>query len=192
MRRGVRLLGAMLVGVGLVCMLGSAHAAVEVMTAGELEVEMQKNPLLNAHVKQSGYPDLAQRWRVNADLPWETSLVRLIYLDGEKELGFSRAYVLGHPNFGLIRYRRPLSKELAAQTRQYLATAAPLRAVSTPIRGEDVSLGSPLERAEAAARRAENAAEMSELGAVAAEQALQSLEATASQAEKTFQQELRK
>lgn len=192
MRREVQLLAVMLVGVGIVGTLGGAHAAVDAMTAAELEAEMQRNQALSQHVKHKGYPDLAQRWTVDTDLPWDNYLVRLIYLDSEKELGFSRAYVLGRPEIGLLRYRRPLTTELAAETRQYLATSAPLSAAASPASGEQISVGSPLERAEAAAGRAEHAAEMSERGAAAAEQALKSLETAATKADQAFQQKLRK
>jgi hypothetical protein len=190
MRRGIRLLTAAVVGFSIVAVLGVAHAALyaEVLDRDELEAEMRRNEALRVQVRHHGYPDLAQRWDVHAELPWDSYIVRLFYLDARTEIAFSRAYALGRPYVGLLRYRRPLSEEMAQQVRQYLAVA--------PAPGDEFEPGArelgPAERAEAAARRAELAANLTELGALAAEKAVNRLEATASELDKSFWKRLRK
>jgi hypothetical protein len=173
----------------------TARAAVEVLDAEGLDAEMRRNEALWTQVRHSGAPDLAQRWRVHSDLPWDVYLVRLIYLDAGKELAFSRAFILGRPEIGLLRYRRPLSDELAAQTRQYLAAGGPAPTMDlepSTFAGSPSSDLGPAERAEAAALRAETAAEMTELGAAAAEQAAARLERTTASLEDAFRKQLRK
>lgn len=192
MRTGVRLLAAGLLAAGLVAVAGSAQAAPQVLSNDQLHEEMRKNRALRIHVKHRGYPDLAQRFPVDSDLPWDNYLVRLIYLGTKKEMGFSRAYHLGRPEIGLLRYRRRLSDALADQTRQYLATAptaTPATAPAADLGGSDWTAG---ERAEAAAARAEQAATRTEAGAAAAEQAAQRLEDTANRMDTAFKEKLRK
>ena len=195
MRRKGWLLSGALTGLALASLVECA-TAVEVLDPWALGAEMEMNEALRVHVDHSGRPDLAQRVRVHSDLTWDTYLVRLIYLDAGTEIAFSRAYLLGRPEIGLLRYRRPLSDELAAQTRDYLASAGPMptassyapAATSAPY-ASDLS---PAERAEEAARRAEAAAELTERGAMAAEQAVAQLESTAARAEESFKKNLRK
>jgi hypothetical protein len=154
---------------------------------------MQLNEALRVHVDHAGRPDLAQRMRVHSDLPWDNYIVRLIYLDAGTEIAFSRAYLLGRPDIGLLRYRRPLTDELAAQTRDYLASAGPMPSVYVdPTSSASASGLGPAERAEAAAQRAEAAAEMTEHGAMAAEQAAAALESSTVRAEESFKKTLRK
>jgi hypothetical protein len=158
----------------------ASAATVEVLSEAELNREMRYNRDLRVHVEHSGYPDLAQRWQVYSELPWAGYLVRLIYLDAAQELGFSRSYLLGQMQYGSLRYRRPLSEELAEQTRQFLATAAPM-----PVAGleEPADAATAAERAERAAERAERAAETSARGAETVEATAQRLEELAARAE---------
>ena len=190
MRRSMRLLGRVLAVAGFGLLLGAtAHAStVEVLDHDALAAEMRLNPALRMHVEHSGYPDLAQRWQINSGMPWSRSLVRLIYLDAAKEMGFSRTYVLGLEQYGLLRYRRTLSDELAEQTRQYLATAAPM-----PTEGfGTMDAAGAADRAEMAANRAERAAEASEQGAASVEATAKRLEDMATQAEQSFRQQIKK
>jgi hypothetical protein len=193
MRRNGWFLGGTLSGLALVSLVECATAA-EVLDSRALGAEMGKNEALRLHVDHAGRPDLAQRLPVHSDLPWDNYIVRLIYLDSRTEIAFSRAYLLGRPEIGLLRYRRPLTEELAAQTRDYLATAEPAPSAYVPSSAAvagDEGLG-PAERAEAAAQRAEAAAEMTERGAMAAEQAVAQLESAAARAEEAFKKTLRK
>jgi hypothetical protein len=198
-----------LVGLALFGLVGRATAA-EVLDAWGLGHEMELNEALRVHVDHAGRPDLAQRMRVHSDLPWDNYIVRLIYLDRGTEIAFSRAFLLGYPEggsawhpsdwrqVGLLRYRRPLTDELAAQTRDYLGSAGPMPSAyvdpmsTESTSGESTSGLGPVDRAEAAARRAEAAAEMTERGAMAAEQAAAKLESTTVRAEDHFKKNLRK
>ncbi len=167
--------------------------AVDVLDPWALGTEMELNEALRVHVDHAGRPDLAQRMRVHSDLPWDNYIVRLIYLDAGTEIAFSRAYLLGRPDVGLLRYRRPLTDDLAAQTRDYLASAGPMpTAYTDPTSSAAISDLGPADRAEAAARRAEAAAEMTERGAMAAEQAAAKLESSTVRAEESFKKTLRK
>lgn len=191
MARRLRLLGAAVIAAGAAALVTmTAHAAtVQVLSREELADEMRFNPDLHVQVEHSGYPDLAQRWQVHSNLPWATYLVRVIYLDAGKEVGFSRAYLLGSMQYGLLRYRRPLSDELAEQTRQFLATAAPIPAMGLGEPGDAVSAA---ERAEMAANRADQAAAASERGAEMVEATAQRLDEMATQAEASFRKQMRK
>jgi hypothetical protein len=170
----------MLVAAGAYGIPTASASTVEVLSPAELNQEMRLNRDLRVHVEHSGYPDLAQRWQVHSDLPWAAYLVRLIYLDAAQELGFSRSYLLGQMQYGSLRYRRPLSEELAEQTRQFLATVAPM-----PVAGldEPADAASAAVRAETAADRAERAAEASVRGAETVEATAQRLEELAARAE---------
>ena len=192
MRRKGWFLSAALTGLALISVVECA-TAVEVLDPWGLGAEMEMNEALRVHVDHAGRPDLAQRLPVHSDLPWHNYIVRLIYLDAGTEIAFSRAYLLGRPKLGLLRYRRPLTDELAAQTRDYLATAGPMPSayMSSTAMASASDLG-PTERAEAAARSAEGAAEMTERGAMAAEQAAAHLESAAARAEESFKKNLRK
>jgi hypothetical protein len=195
-RKGKFLSGAIagFAGLALSGLVERATAA-EVLDTWGLGNEMELNEALRVHVDHAGRPDLAQRMRVHSDLPWDTYIVRLIYLERGTELAFSRAYLLGRPEVGLLRYRRPLTDELAAQTRDYLASAGPMPSAYVDPTSTSTASASglgPADRAEAAARRAEAAAEMTERGAMAAEQAAANLESTTVRAEDHFKKNLRK
>jgi hypothetical protein len=170
------------------CLATAADArTVETLDREALKRELRANQALRMQVERTGFPDLAQRWETYSEFPWQTYLVRLIYLDSGKELGFARAYVLGKPAYGVLRYRRPLSDELAAQTRDYLSSNGPAPAVENAAIYDD---GNPADRAEHAAVRAENAAVTSERNAERVEQVAQRLEDTAVKAEASFKQGL--
>jgi len=191
MRRTVEMFGATIVAVGIVTVLGLGSASAEILSPEELRIEMNGNKELSSHIKHRGYPDLAQRWTLDSRWPWESYIVRLFYLGQRTEIAFGRAFVLETHRLGLMRYRRPMSDEMAAEVRRYLASAPKL--TDEDLLGDPgQSKGDPADRAEAAARRAEVAADMTELGAVAAEQAAQRLEAAATEAEASFKKQLQK
>jgi hypothetical protein len=178
MRRTLRILGV--VGIGLVGMavLGAGTARAEILDERQLDVEMRRNYALREQVRHAGYPDLAQRVHGSTTWPWQPSVIRLVYLEPRTEVGVSRAYVDERPEIGIIRYRRALTDELANEVARFLATMPPP--------------ADPVARAELAARRAEAAATRAELGATSAERAVDRLERVTAQMESAFQQRLRK
>jgi hypothetical protein len=184
--------GAAIVAFVIVTVLGLGSASAEILSPEELRIEMNTNKALRSHIRDRGYPDLAQRWSIDdARWPWESYIVRLFYLGPRTEIAFSRAFVLETRRLGMMRYRRSMSDEMAAEVRRYLASAPKL--TDEDLLGDPgQSKGDPADRAEAAARRAEVAADMTELGAVAAEQAAKRLESVAAEAEASFQKQLQK
>jgi hypothetical protein len=191
MRRTVKVLGATLLAAGTVSLLSVGVVSAEVLGQRELAIEIRANQALKQHVRDRGLPDLAQRWNVHTSWPWESYIVRLFYLKPRTEIAFSRAFVLDHPQIGLMRYQRPISEDMAAELERFLARA-PSSIDENRGMYEGPLTGEPTGRAEAAARRAEAAAEMSELGAAGAEQAVKRLESVATEAESSFQKQLQK
>lgn len=185
MRTTLRIFSAAILAAGIASLVGGGLAAAGVLSPTELETEMRANDALREHVRDRGYPDLAQRWDVDATWPWQSYIIRLFYLKPRTEIAFSRAVVFSRPRVGLVRYTRPMSDELAAEVGRFLATPPGPEGTALGA-GEGLVQGGPAERAEAAARRAEVAADMTELGAAAAEQAARRVDAVAMKAERSF------
>jgi hypothetical protein len=181
MRSPLKTVGAVMIGFGCVAILGTGTARAEILDAAQLATEMRHSAILREEIRHAGYPDLVQRLDAPTAWPWKPSIIRLFYLEPRREIAVSRAYLLDVPQLSFVRYRRPMSDELADEVSHYLATTpAPL--------GET----GPAERAELAARRAESAAARAESGAVTAEHAAQRLESVATKMEGSLEERLRK
>jgi hypothetical protein len=191
------------------------------LTDDELRAEMSRNRALAAYVARNGDPDMAESHFLADAPPWDDHEVTLYYVEARKEIGFARAWILGHPDIQLERYERPLSDEQAA------ALSARSRSLRAPAHTEDVprmsapepveetphvtpaaahepadddaqspTAGmkpmSPDERAEAAARRAEDAATRVEMAADAAEHAADRADAVTAEVHTAYERNLKK
>ncbi len=179
MRRGVAVWagGAMLLASAVV----AGARGERDLTSDELRAEMSRNRELAAYVARNGEPDVAESHFLADKPPWDDHEVTLYYLDGRKEIGFARAWILGRPEVQIQRYERPLTDEQVAA----------LSSRAHKLRGPSSGLG-PDERAEQSARRAEDAAGRVESAATSAEHAADRAEAIASRMESAFHRSLRK
>ena len=84
MRETLSELSVVVLGLLLAALVGAGSAHAEILTVPELQAEMHVNEALRLQVRHSGYPDLAQRWRVHSELPWDTRLIRRLYLDARR------------------------------------------------------------------------------------------------------------
>lgn len=178
MRRTLRILGVVAIGLVSMVVLGGATARADILDEYQLKVEMRQNWALREQIRHAGYPDLAQRVYGRTTWPWQPSVIRLVYLEPRTEVGVSRAYLDERPEISVIRYRRALTDDLADEVARFLATMPPP--------------ADPVARAELAARRAEAAATRAELGATSAEHAVERLQRVTTQMETAFQKQLRK
>ena len=178
MRRGV---GLWIVAAWLLGASNAGARAVQDLTEAELISEMGHNRALAGYVERNGLPDIAERRSLARRPPWDDHEVTLYYLDGRKEIGFARAWILGRPEVQIQRYERPLTDEQVAA----------LSSRAHRLRGPSSGLG-PDERAEQSARRAEDAAGRVESAATSAEHAADRAEAVASRMESAFHRSLRK
>jgi hypothetical protein len=172
------------VGMSCAILLAGAVAARALdereLTPDELRTEMVRNHALAAYIERNGPPDLAESHFLSDEPPWDDREVTLYYLDRRKEIGFSRAWILGRPEVHIPRYERGLTDEQ-------------VRALSSRVRAHPLAIGGgPVERAELAARRAEDAAGRVETAAAAAERAADRAESVASKMEGAFHRALRK
>jgi hypothetical protein len=178
MRRGV------VVWLVSIALLGGAISAgarnERELTEDELRAEMATNRTLRAYVDRNGLPDVAETRFLADRPPWDDHEVTLYYLDARKEIGFARAYILGEPSIQVTRYERPLTDEQVA--------ALSSRARLVPVTN---GLG-PDARAEASARRAEDAAARVEAAAETAEHAAGRAEAVTAKMEREFHRAIRK
>ena len=152
------------------------------MNADELRAEMGNNGALAAYVDRNGAPDLAESRFLADQPPWDDREVTLYYLHLRKEIAFTRAWILGRPEIHISRYERPLTDE---QVR-----ALEGRRRNRPTAG--VGGGGPAERAELAARRAEDAADRIDAAAGGVERAAYRAESVASKMEGAFHRAVRK
>ena len=180
MRRGA---GVWVAGAILLLVSGASARAAQPLSEDELQAEMRDNRSLAAYVKRNGMPDAAESHFLADRPPWDDHEVTLYYLDRRVEIGFARAYVLGRPEVQISRYERPMTD---AQVAAILA-----RPKLEPSRTSAVGLG-PAERAEEAARRAENAAGRVEAAVASVEHAADRAEAVAAQMERGFHRSLTK
>lgn len=133
-----------------------------------LAFRMERNPGLSAYIARRGYPDWAEEVEVDSAAPLDTHEVRLYYLRLDREVGFTRAFILGRPWIGLQAYERPLEPAMRDWIeRAYLAS-------------------DPARRAELAAERATAAAERADRRADAVAGVAQRVERTAAEMEQSF------
>ena len=135
---------------------------------------MESNRELRSYVALRGYPDWVEEVEVDSGLPLDTHEIRLYYLRLDREVSFTRAFILGHPQMSLRLFERPISADDRARIEQaYLAK-------------------DPARRAELAADRAMEAALHAERAAVATERLAVQAEEFAQQVEREFHRSLRK
>ena len=186
MGRGV---GVWMVGALLLLAPATAVWAAHELTEDELRTEMEANRELRTYVERNGLPDVAESRPLADRPPWDDHEVTLYYVDRGFEIGFARAYILGKPDVQIFRYERPLTDG------QIAALSARPKMVPSSSGGRALGPSSgtgPDERAEAAARRAENAASRIEATVPKVEHAADRAEAVASRMERGFHESLRK
>ena len=139
-----------------------------------LALRMEHNSEIANYIARRGYPDWAEEVEVDSGLPLEAHEVRLFYLRLDKEIAFTRAYILGYPTIGLRKFERPLSPAMRTAIAHYYLSADPTR------------------RAELAAEHAMLAAERAERGAAIAVDAADRATRVAAKMERSFVTRLRK
>ena len=129
---------------------------------------MTRNRKLAAYIARNGCPDVAESRFLSDEPPWDEYQVTLYYFDLRKEISFARAIILGQPSVHLERYERPM-------TDQDIAALQPMSRPYCVGRAHGGG-GGAVERAEAAAVRAERAAARVDAAAVVAERAAGGIE----------------
>jgi hypothetical protein len=138
------------------------------------ERQLERNPELRTFVELRGYPDWVEEVEVDSQLPLDTHELRLYYLRLDREVAFSRAYILGRPHVSLRLFERPIAAIDRARIEEaYLAV-------------------DPARRAELAADRAMAAAEHAERAAEAVERLADQAEQFSGRMERDFHRTLRK
>jgi hypothetical protein len=135
---------------------------------------METNRELRSFVALRGYPDWVEEVEVDSGLPLDTHEVRLYYLRLDREVAFTRAFILGRPQMSLRLFERPI-------------------AATDRVRIEEAYLAKdPARRAELAADRAMAAAEHAERAADSVERLAEQAEHFSRQVEGEFHRGLRK
>jgi hypothetical protein len=73
------------------------------------EQHLRNNPELRTFVALRGYPDWVEEVEVDSTRPLDPYELRLYYLRLDREVAFTRAYILGRPRVSLRLYDRPLA-----------------------------------------------------------------------------------
>lgn len=142
--------------------------------ASAFEQQMRTNPEIRSFVALRGYPDWVEEIEVDSGLPLDSCEVRLYYLRLDREVSFTRAFILGRPQVSLRLFERPIAPADRARIEEaYLAK-------------------DPARRAELAAERAMAAAEHAERAADAVENLANQAENFSEQIERDFHRRLRK
>lgn len=138
------------------------------------ERQLRANPELRSLVALRGYPDWVEQVEVDSALPLDAYELRLYYLRLDREVAFTRAFILGRPQVSLKLFERPIAAADRARIEEaYLAK-------------------DPARRAELAADRAVAAAEHAERAADAVERLADQAEHFSDQMERDFHRRLRK
>jgi GrpB-like predicted nucleotidyltransferase (UPF0157 family) len=138
------------------------------------EQHLKANPDLQTYVALRGYPDWVEEVEVDSDLPLYSYELRLYYLRLDREVAFTRAFILGRPHVSLRLFERPIPSAMRARIEEaYLAK-------------------DPARRSELAADRAMAAAQHAERAAVAAERLADEAEEFSDRMERDFHRRLRK
>jgi hypothetical protein len=133
-----------------------------------LALRMEHNSEIASYIARRGYPDWAEEVEVDSGLPLEAHEVRLFYLRLDKEVAFTRAYILGNPAISVRKFERPLTPAMRTAIEHYYVSHDPGR------------------RAELAAERAMLAAERAERGAAVAVDAADRATRIAGKMERAF------
>jgi hypothetical protein len=139
-----------------------------------LALRMEHNAEIASYIARRGYPDWAEEVEVDSGLPLEAHEVRLFYLRLDKEIAFTRAYILGCPAVSVRKFERPLTPAMRTAIEHYYVSHDPAR------------------RAEMAAERAMLAAERAERGAAVAVDAADRATRIAGKMERSFVARLKK
>ena len=138
------------------------------------ERHLRTNPELRGFVALRGYPDWVEEVEVDSELPLDAHELRLYYLRLDREVAFTRAFILGRPQVSLRLFERPIAPVDRARIEEaYLAK-------------------DPARRAELAADRAMIAAEHAEHAADSVENLADQAEHFSAQMDREFQRRLRK
>lgn len=138
------------------------------------ERHLEDNPELRTFVEMRGYPDWVEEVEVDSELPLDSYELRLYYLRLDREVAFTRAFILGRPRVSLRLFDRPITPVDRARIEEaYLA--------KDPARRSEIAA----DRAMAAAQRAERAAE-------AVERLADHAEEFSNRMERDFHRKLRK
>ena len=152
-----RAMGTVIATLALVAWAVPCHAISASVGSGRplgvhgFEQHLRVNPELRSFVALRGYPDWAEEVEVDSGLPLDAYELRLYYLRLDREVAFTRAFILGRPQVSLRLFERTISSFDRARIEEaYLAR-------------------DPARRAELAADRALVAAENVERAADAVE-----------------------
>ena len=175
-----RVMRTVIASVGLVCIAAPCFAIAVAVGPGRpmgergFERQLRMNPELRSYVALRGYPDWVEEVEVDSDLPLDSHELRLYYLRLDREVSFTRAFILGRPRVSLRLLERPIQAvDRARIEAAYLAV-------------------DPARRAELAADRATAAAEHAERAADAVERLADRAEQFSTQMEREFHRGLRK
>jgi hypothetical protein len=142
--------------------------------ANGFERALRSNPELRSFVVLRGYPDWVEEVEVDSTLPLDSYELRLYYLRLNREVAFTRAFILGRPQVSLRLFDRPMAAADRARIEEAYLAADPAR------------------RAELAADRAMAAAEHAERAADSVERLADQAEQFSEQMEHDFHRRLRK
>ena len=135
---------------------------------------LRTNPELRSFVALRGYPDWVEEVEVDSGLPLDAYELRLYYLRLDREVAFTRAFILGRPQVSLKLFERPIEPGDRARIEEAYLVKDPAR------------------RAELAADRAMAAAEHAERAADAVERLADQAEHFSERMERDFDRHLRK
>ena len=142
--------------------------------ANAFEQRLRANPSMRSFVALRGYPDWVEEVEVDSTLPLDAHELRLYYFRLNREVAFSRAYILGRGDISLRLFDRPIAPVDRTRIEEaYLAK-------------------DPARRAELAADRAMAAAEHAERAADAVERMADQAERVSDRMEHDFHRRLRK
>lgn len=160
-----RVMGTVLATLVLSCVATPCFAVAMAIGPGrpigesEFQHQLRYNPELRTFVVRRGYPDWVEEVEVDSVLPLDSHEIRLYYLRLDREVGFTRAFILGQPCMTLRLFDRPIPAAMRARIEDaYLA--------KDPARRSEMAA----DRAMAAALQAERAAVATERLAVEAEE----------------------
>lgn len=177
MRRDMRTVIATLLLLGLATpCFGAAAPMGPGRPMGELgfEQQLQQNRELRSFVELRGYPDWVEEVEVDSTRPLDGYELRLYYLRFDREVAFTRAFILGRPQISLRLFDRPMSPADRARIEAaYLAV-------------------DPAKRSELAADRATASAERAERVANTVERLADRAEQFSERMEQAFHRSMRK
>ncbi len=177
MRRDMRTVIAALLAFGLAAPCFAAATPIGLgRPLGEqgFERQLRMNPELRSFVELRGYPDWVEQMEVDSTRPLDAYELRLYYLRFDREIAFTRAFILGRPQISLRLFDRPIAPADRARIEEaYLAI-------------------DPARRAEFAAERAVVAAERADRAADAVERLADHAEQFSERMERDFHRRLRK